>query len=222
MLQEDLSKNNDSFERYKERISNFSGEFELGLFLFIAKKSIIWILLFFILAFAGAKVYLHYTPPVFEASSTIQVQTSNQANKLLNVENIYSSENVLAEAVELLRSKVFLKRVLSKLPLGISYYAEGTFLNNELYKNAPFTVDIKRKNDKIINTKIYVAFNNNTQGTINYTLDGETYSKTYTTNTWVNFPQFDLKVSIETLLFLWFEKSYQRNKIEIVRQLFFS
>ena len=36
MLQEDISKTNDNFERYKERITNFSGEFELGLFLFIA------------------------------------------------------------------------------------------------------------------------------------------------------------------------------------------
>ena len=114
MLQEDISKTNDNFERYKERISNFSGEFELGLFLFIARKSLIWIFLFFVLAFIGAKIYLRYTPPVYASASVIQVQTSNQANKLLNVENLYGAENTngLAEAVELLRSKVFLKRVL--------------------------------------------------------------------------------------------------------------
>ncbi len=56
MLQEDISKTNDNFERYKERISNFSGEFELGLFLYISSKSLVWIALFFILAFAAAKL----------------------------------------------------------------------------------------------------------------------------------------------------------------------
>ena len=127
MIQEDLSKKHDSLERYKDRITNFSGEFDLGLFLFIARKSLIWIICFFAITFSAAKIYLRYTTPVYESSSTIQVQTSNQANKLLNVENVYGSENVLAEAVELLRSKVFLKRVLSKLPLGISYFEEGTF-----------------------------------------------------------------------------------------------
>ena len=48
MLKENISNTNDSFERYKERLSNFSGEFELGLFLFIARKSIIWIVLLFV------------------------------------------------------------------------------------------------------------------------------------------------------------------------------
>jgi hypothetical protein len=56
MLQEDISKTTENFERYKERISNFSGEFELGLFLFIARKSILWIILFFALALAGSYV----------------------------------------------------------------------------------------------------------------------------------------------------------------------
>ncbi|MGZ4118052.1 MAG: Wzz/FepE/Etk N-terminal domain-containing protein, partial [Bacteroidia bacterium] len=197
MLQEDISKTNDSFERYKERISNFSGEFELGLFLFIAKKSLVWILIFFGVAFVAAKLYLRYTPPVFEASSTIQVQTSNQANKLLNVDNLAEGTgNGLAEAVELLRSKVFLKRVLSKLPLQIGYYAEGTFKNNELYKSSPFTVEVKRTDDKIVGKKIYVAFNSSTQGVVNFTMDNQNYTKNYTVNQWINFPQFDLKVNI--------------------------
>src|ERR1043165_5762325 len=198
MLQEDISKTNDSFERYKERISNFSGEFELGLFLFIAKKSILWIILFFALAFTGAKLYLRYTPPVYEASSTIQVQTANQANKLLDVENPYESDNGnnLAAAVELLRSKVFLKRVLSKLPLEVSYYAEGTLLNNEMYTSSPFKAEIRTRDKSIAGTKIYVDFSDHSKGVINYVLDGQNYSKAYTTNEWVKFPHFDIRVSI--------------------------
>jgi tyrosine-protein kinase Etk/Wzc len=198
MLQEDISKTNDNFERYKERISNFSGEFELGLFLFIARKSLIWIFLFFVIAFVGAKIYLRYTPPVYASASVIQVQTSNQANKLLNVENLYGAENTngLAEAVELLRSKVFLKRVLSKLPLAISYFTEGTLLNNELYTSSPFNVEVKYKDNSILGTKIYVAVNSSVNGLVNFSKDGKNYSENYTVGKWLHFPQFDLKILI--------------------------
>ncbi|MBA3704846.1 MAG: polysaccharide biosynthesis tyrosine autokinase [Bacteroidetes bacterium] len=196
MLQEDITKSNDSFERYKERLSNFSGEFELGLFIYIAQKSILWVLLFFALAFSAAYIYLRYTPPVFESDSIIQIQTNDQANKLLNVENITESSNGLAEGVELLRSQVFLKRVLSKLPLQVSYFAEGTFQAQELYTSSPYTVEVKINNPQIVGNKIYIDFNNEVQGIINYNFQGKAYIKNYTADKWINFPQIDLKITI--------------------------
>ncbi|MBL0329693.1 MAG: hypothetical protein IPP64_09820 [Bacteroidetes bacterium] len=198
MLQEDISKTNDNFERYKERISNFSGEFELGLFLYISRKSLVWIAMFFILAFTAAKLYLRYTAPLYQASSIIQVQTNNQANQLLNIDNLSTQENSngLAEAVELLRSKVFVKRVLSKLPLEVGYYSEGTLLNNELYTGSPFNVEVRRKDNAIVGTKIYIDFNSSSRGVVNFSVDGQSYSENYTTDKWLHFPQFDLRVFI--------------------------
>ncbi|MBK7182984.1 MAG: hypothetical protein IPH89_08620 [Bacteroidetes bacterium] len=196
MLQEDISKTSENFERYKERISNFSGEFELGLFLFIARKSIIWILLFFVLAFAGSYVYLRYTPPTYESHSIIQIQTSNQANKVLNVENIYENRNELPEAIELLRSKVFLKRVISKLPLDISYYNEGTFKANELYKSAPYAVEVKIKNESIIGKKIYINFDNGIDGYIEIVNNENKIKFVFKSNKWINTPEFDFKISV--------------------------
>ncbi len=45
MLNEDINDRNLNFESYKERITNFSQEFELGLFIYILKRSLIWITL---------------------------------------------------------------------------------------------------------------------------------------------------------------------------------
>ena len=151
MLKEgNIATANDSFERYKERLSNFSGEFELGLFLYITRKSILWVIIFLIISGVFAYVYLRYTPPVFESKSIIQMQTSNTAKKVLDVEGLSKEgDDGMAESVELLRSKVFCKRVLQKLPLEISYFAEGTFKTYELYKGAPYRVDVKIKNPKI-------------------------------------------------------------------------
>ena len=86
MIQEDTS--TADFERYKQRISNFTGEFELGLFIFSLKKSLLWIVGFFIIAIVSAFLYLRYTPLVFESSTIIQISTNNNANKILNVQGI--------------------------------------------------------------------------------------------------------------------------------------
>jgi tyrosine-protein kinase Etk/Wzc len=109
MLQAQLNDKNESLDQYRERITNFSGEFELGLFLFIARKSLVWIFLFFALAVGASWLYLRYSQEVYEASAVVQINTSNNA-KVLNVASVYDMEeqNDLASAIEVIRSKVFL------------------------------------------------------------------------------------------------------------------
>jgi hypothetical protein len=45
MIGGDFHDKNSSINQYQERITKFSSEFELGLFLHIAKRSLIWIFL---------------------------------------------------------------------------------------------------------------------------------------------------------------------------------
>jgi tyrosine-protein kinase Etk/Wzc len=196
MLQENISKTNDNFEQYKARISNFSGEFELGLFIHIARKSLIWVIAFFLLALAGALLYLRYTQPVYESSSVIQLQTSDNANKILKVDNIAENQNELAEAVELLRSKVFFKRILSKLPLEIGYFSEGTFKSEEQYTATPFTVESKIFDPSIIGSKIYIDFTNINSGIINYQIKDKSISKSFKTGTPVKFEHFEIIIAV--------------------------
>jgi capsular exopolysaccharide synthesis family protein len=193
---DDISKTNDNFERYRERISNFSGEFELGLFLFIAKRTIVWLLLFFITAFTFTFLYLRYTPPIFESSSIIQIKTQNQAKQILDVGSVNETDKSLAEAVEVLRSRVFLKRVLSKLPLKIGYFAEGTFKESELYQGAPFNVDVTNIAKEAYGTKIYIDFENETTGKISYALDGKIFESDYINDKWLSMPHFQLRINV--------------------------
>ncbi|MBL7986017.1 MAG: hypothetical protein JNM91_13515, partial [Flavobacteriales bacterium] len=62
MLNDDVSNRAVSIDSYRERITNFSNEFDLGLFLYIVKRSLVWITLSILLAFAAAWIYLRYTP----------------------------------------------------------------------------------------------------------------------------------------------------------------
>ena len=79
MIPEEIKNTEDNLLRYKERIANFSKEFEIGLFLYLLKKSRFSIFLVFIIAASIGYVYLRYTPNLYQTSSTIQINIKDQA-----------------------------------------------------------------------------------------------------------------------------------------------
>ncbi|HEV7231782.1 MAG TPA: polysaccharide biosynthesis tyrosine autokinase [Bacteroidia bacterium] len=199
MIQENFSASSDSFERYKERLTNFSNEFEPALFISLAWKSILWVILFFSVSLSVAFLYLRYTPKVFEASTILQINNSNNANKVLESSKIFDgeSQDALAGDIELLRSKVFLKRVLSTLPLEVTYFDEGTFRTNEHYKESPYAVEKKLKTGDIRGVRIFITRKSPTSGVLSYTINGKKYEREFHDGQWItDLPQADLKIAI--------------------------
>ena len=88
MISEDIQKQNETFERYKERVTNFSNNFEIGLFVYLLKKSALIYILIFALAIASGYLYIRYTDPIYESDLIMQINKKDQAGQLLNV---YSS-----------------------------------------------------------------------------------------------------------------------------------
>ena len=140
MLNEDVSQRNITLDSYRERITNFSNEFDLGLFLYIIKRSSVWIMLCIILSGAAAYLYLRYTAPTFKSGAILQIRESNNAQLVLEMNQFVEDKNLLAD-VELLRSKFFIDRVLRKLPLDVSYFYKGQILTNELYTRTFFRIE---------------------------------------------------------------------------------
>lgn len=159
MYNEEISKTNENFARYKERITNFSSEFELGLFLYILRKSLIWIFLILFVSFIGSLLYLRYTVPIYKSGLTLQVSSSNTAGKVLNVENIYENDDISA-SIELLRSKFLLNRAIKSLPLEVSYFNKGQFLTYELYTSCPFKVNFQILDSSVLNKEFLISFKN--------------------------------------------------------------
>ena len=175
MLADDLSNKNENFERYKERLTNFSQEFELGLFLFITRKNIFWVFLFVSIALAGAFVYIRYTPPVYESNTIVQIKQENNMSKVLELDKLQEMQDISGE-IELLRSKVILRKVIAKLPLQVAYYNQGTVLQYELYKSSPYQVEIISFDSTFINIPVFIEFENKKQFTLEYKFSGKEYS----------------------------------------------
>ena len=77
MLNYNSGNPNQNLDNYKDRLTKFSSEFELGVFLFIAKKSLLWIILFFGIAVTTAFLYLRYAANIYQARTVLQLVNDN-------------------------------------------------------------------------------------------------------------------------------------------------
>lgn len=156
----------------KNKIPTLNQDFELETFLTVLRKNIVVVLLFIAIAICGGYMYYRYTQPQFSSSSVIQIKKENKTKEILGL-----GEDVkIAPTIEIMRSDEFLKTVVKNLPLGFSFYTEGTFLNNETYGTQPFTIDYEITEGNLYDTPIYYELNNdNSSYEIRIGDNGETH-----------------------------------------------
>ncbi len=184
-----------SIDNYRDRVSKFSSELDLGLVIYIAKRSLWFVLAFFIISLGAAAIYLRYSQPEYQSSTVIQINENNQASEVLQMTKFDGGDNKIAEAMEQIRSKIFLKRVVEKSDVQIGYFNEGTFKNNELYTSSPYLVKFNIKRNSIYGAKIYINFNTINTGTLKFMAEGKNHTLPFTTFNVVNSPYFDLSIS---------------------------
>ncbi|MBP8033325.1 MAG: hypothetical protein KAZ71_01940, partial [Bacteroidia bacterium] len=68
-----------SIDKYRDRVSKFSSELDLGLVIYIIKKSLWFVAAFFIVSLGLATIYLRYSQPEYQSSTVIQINENNQA-----------------------------------------------------------------------------------------------------------------------------------------------
>ncbi|GAA5040262.1 tyrosine protein kinase [Marivirga lumbricoides] len=116
--------------------------FDFKKFLILLKKNIIWVFLFFTLALLSIFLYIRYTNVKYQSYAELKLNKRNEASVFgfnpLSEES--SNLNTLSGEVELIRSKLFLKQVIKKLPLDVTYEVIGRFKNEERYAYVPFRV----------------------------------------------------------------------------------
>jgi tyrosine-protein kinase Etk/Wzc len=181
-------------EKYKQIETGLLNDFDLALFIFIAKRSIPLILFYFIVAGASVFFYLRYTPPLFESFSVIQIRNNNAASNIINVTNMYQDD--ISADIELLRSREFLQKTLSDLPLEVSYYTEGQVLSTEVYLSCPYNVTPVLKDSGLIGTPIYIEFASQENAEVSYSYDGKEYKVKGNLSDYILTPHVAIKVSV--------------------------
>jgi len=186
--------NNNDF--VKEAEAKLNSALDITLLFHLVQK-FKWLFAFIVLVSSlTAFLYLRYSQPIYESRTLLQIN-DNKADQVLRLGGINEGENSLAEAIEQIHSKVFLKRIVEKLDIGINYFSEGTFKSYEQYLSSPFLVKINLKNQSLEGQRIYVELNNQlTSGTIKY---GDV-SKSFKINNWINNTDFDINIFLNPKL----------------------
>lgn len=187
----------------KKKIKLINEEFDFKLFFMIAQKNFIWIFLFLILAISSAYLYLRYTAPVFQSESIIKLSVENNANKVLNFGEQSSfannDNNHIAGEIELIKSKVIVEKILDDIPLSLSYYAKGTVLINELYKQSPFSVVVDSLDSANFGIPFFIKFENANEFSISYGTDPEINAGIFKVGQPVILPLATFKIFITDL-----------------------
>ncbi len=183
----------EQFSNKREPISNFNTELDIILLLKIFKRNLFLFIAIITICVVVSFVYLRYTVPIYQSQLVLQVGSENTANKVLQVDNFSQKEDI-AKDVELLKSKLLFKRALSKLPLKVSYYNQGNFLNNELYVGSPMKVNYAIKDSSIVGVPFFIEITKNNKFNLfeNETLIGE-----FEVDTPIKLKQVDLKIQID-------------------------
>ncbi|MEO8588241.1 MAG: polysaccharide biosynthesis tyrosine autokinase, partial [Flavobacteriales bacterium] len=197
MLNEDISQRNLSFESYKERITNFSNEFELGLFLFILRRSLLWMMLCLLTAVTSALIYLRYTPSMYSSRTMLQLNESNNAQQVLSMNTFSTEDNNLQINVELMRSRFFIGMALQRMPLEVSYFNRGKILTEEYYTRSFFQVrELSVLDSAVMDVPVFLDLSRPERMGISYTIDGKLIENDFDRNAVVRMPHFSCYIDL--------------------------
>ena len=96
--------------------------------------------------FLGAKIYLKYQVPVYQASARLVVNDDSQ-QKSANLQEIFRLENKSNSAetereMQVITSSELLKKVVINMQLNVSYVDKGRIRSSDLYNNVPFKLEL--------------------------------------------------------------------------------
>ncbi|WP_455672382.1 GumC family protein [Phocaeicola sp.] len=105
-----------------------------------------WFAICLIACIIGAWLYLQYTTPVYNITSSVIIKDTDKNNKSgsgmgdLEALGFFSSSSNFDNEIEILHSRTLLKKVVEELDLYINYQAKGSFHDIELYRESPVKV----------------------------------------------------------------------------------
>ena len=182
----------------KKKITNFNEEFDLKLFVIIAKNNFYLVIIFMLLGFSISYLYLRYTPNFYQCQSVIKIDVINNANAILNIGGGIESgsPNSLAGNIELIHSRVIIGRALKQLPLQVSYFSKGTVLTNELYTRSPYRVEFNLMDSGLMDVPIYIEFEPDNRVSLTYFYHGKNNHFVFRNDELIQLPEGQLNIQI--------------------------
>ncbi len=179
----------------RKHVPRFNQDIEFPLILIILKKNILWVLAILIILLVLSFLYLRYTIPRYDASTVIQLTEEHSQLNFFEEKKMMGDQNI-AQDIELLRSQVFIQRIIDSLPLEITYFREGRILDYDNYNLAPYNVEILNLSPEIYGVPIYIKFSSPNSYALKYKIGKDKFEYDLATNLPQKSQHFDIQVSL--------------------------
>jgi tyrosine-protein kinase Etk/Wzc len=187
------NKNSFDLQQDEDRLSNPLKEFNVGLFVYVLNKSILWIIVLTIITIIISLVYLRYAPKIYESNATMLFSTEKKA-QILGVEKISVEQDNAAinREIQLFKSRLLVERIVDSLPLEMAYFKEGKtkFISEELYNNCPFELTMDVKDPDILRVPIYINIIDEEKFSINHIYKDGEFERVYKFGQEIYSPSF--------------------------------
>lgn len=179
----------------RKTVPRFNQDLEIPLIIYVVKKNILWIVGLLVLMLAISFLYLRYTIPHYESATIIQLTEEHSELNFFEEKKLKPNSNIAGD-IELLRSQVFIQRIIDSLPLEITHFKEGRILDYDNYNLAPYKMDIIDQSPEIYNVPIYIKFNSPSSYMLKYKVGKEKFEQTIKVNEAGSTPHFKIFVEV--------------------------
>ncbi|TAF67416.1 MAG: polysaccharide biosynthesis tyrosine autokinase [Cytophagales bacterium] len=142
-------KNNENFDAL--------ADFDLGKFLRILRKSLLWIVIIMIISVFLAWLFLRYTKPIHQSTSLLKLNLKTDEKNVLGLQGFNNINPDLVGEVEFIQSNLVYEAVIDKANIDVSYFAKGNILDYERFGSCPFYITYDSlQTQRIIDRPFYV------------------------------------------------------------------
>ena len=138
---------------------------------------------------------IRYTRPLYESTSTIQLDFKSEA-KVLGFKSFDEDINDLAREIEIIKSKLFLGKVADVLNYRVTYYQYGDILFEERYGNEPFLVYAVDITPNMYNRKIDLDILDNKRYKLSYNIGNQENEAVYNFDDTIKTDHLKIVVSL--------------------------
>lgn len=129
------------------------------------------LILFMLIAFACAYVYLHFATPIYQASATIIIKDERRGaggedSKLLESLDIIASKKTIENEIEVLQSRALMEKVVNVLHLYAPISKEGKLKSGDAYVLSPIVIEALYPDSIQGVQKVYFSYDKNNQEVI--------------------------------------------------------
>ncbi len=153
------------------------------------------------LALGSVYIYHRYTIPVYRASTTILLKSTQDRTMaqtdLIEGFGLSPEMRNIENQIFIIKSKKLVKKAVDLSDFGVEYYRVGHFKDSEIYHSTPFKVEFDSLHPQLINVPIYLSCNESGKVNIEINTEG-TYTHIFKTEvTSGNTGPVDYKATVD-------------------------